>query len=252
MSFLLWLTMQLVMCRCPHMSLEMRQELADNIAAVFAFAFHSKKYFLWAAGIDIVCDTVCSKAKFSDHLSRSERQVLFGDVCSLREFGNGSLIAATIASRSWLSSKLSRRRTGVRWLANLVSPYRAFGYRDNDIDGSSKCTGCYGKRPRLLPAPGEENGRLFYDVAIKERLSVSVYAVRRGWDHSTKDLERDFHYICLVVLIWLEYHDGFIIIFLYFACLVHQQDRVHRWKMTAILTPQGLYLPAYGIAYADI
>jgi hypothetical protein len=76
-----------------------------------------------------------------------------------------------------------------------------------------------------------------------------VYAPRRGWSHaSTKDFGRVSHYMCLVILLRLYFFPTFVIVFVYFATIVHQECRVERSKHVMVQTRQGWQLLRDGAA----
>ncbi len=54
-----------------------------------------------------------------------------------------------------------------------------------------------------------------------------------------KSFGRTAHYYCLVILIYLVYTPDFVIDFIYFATVIHQEDRVLRHKYVNVRTSMG-------------
>ena len=81
---------------------------------------------------------------------------------------------------------------------------------------------------------------VFRSIRLVDRLSVSIYAVRRGTNASyTWSAGRTAYYDCLVQLFLFWFHPSFVIVFLYFACIVHYQDKARRGKTVIGLTENG-------------
>lgn len=111
------------------------------------------------------------------------------------------------------------------------------GYEDNGEDGTTPCHVC-GRSNLFVP---EDDGRpAFHSVALPERLSISVHVARRGWRHeTTKSVGRLEVWVCLVVLIFGTFDTIFIAIFLYYGCVIHQEDKIFRNKYVIVKTAGG-------------
>jgi hypothetical protein len=81
-------------------------------------------------------------------------------------------------------------------------------------------------------------------VRLRSRLSVGVYAVRRGGNSEhTRALGRTSFYDCLVALIYLYLRPECVVIFSYYATLMDLTDKAARAKDTPILEAEH-YLAA--------
>lgn len=119
------------------------------------------------------------------------------------------------------------------WLQGLIRPFEEFGY--NEEKG---CAGCDGTKELVVSK--HHNNRIILDVPFDLRLSVMVYAARRGsTSGATKPFGRNSHYGCLIVLIYTHFHPTFLSTFLYFADVIHQEDKLFVAKASSILLPTG-------------
>ena len=106
------------------------------------------------------------------------------------------------------------------------------------------CAACSGDHSKLQDLDGLQNtsglSGPMMSVRLRDRLSVSVYAVRRGINvDDTYAIGRTGFYDCLVVSIYLVYRPEFVMIFLYFATVVNLQGKAGRGKSTMVLTRSG-------------
>lgn len=130
-----------------------------------------------------------------------------------------------------------------RWLGALLSPEACLTGRAVGTGAQLSCTDC--NDPLLVfddPTPRQRSGLSgpIRSISIADRLSVSVYAPRRGaavdFVHS---VGRSSVYDCLVWLLLRRFHKSFIITFLYFSSIVHFRDKALRGKFDTILTGTG-------------
>jgi hypothetical protein len=137
------------------------------------------------------------------------------------------------------SDSLNQRR----WIRGLLHPWAALANAPFGIGPRLTCIGCLGRHHQLLDVIGLETSGLpgvMRSVRLRERLSVSVYAVRRGVnsDH-TRGVGRTSFFDCLVVLFMLSFRPWYVIVFLYHATLVHAQDKARRGKPSMVFTSKG-------------
>lgn len=88
--------------------------------------------------------------------------------------------------------------------------------------------------------PVNKGTQPFIATPFRDRLTVSNYTPRRGFDHDcTKRYGRADCYACLVVLLYCTYHKSFIVIWCYSAMLVHQSHKNQIGKYSTVLTSTG-------------
>jgi hypothetical protein len=111
--------------------------------------------------------------------------------------------------------------------------------------GSGPRLGCIacGQRVELkLPVEAGESGLggVMRAVKLDQRLSVWVFAVRRGAKLLyTQTAGQTAFYDCLVQLFLFWFHPSFVIVFLYFSTMVHLECKAARGKYATGLTPEG-------------
>jgi hypothetical protein len=165
-------------------------DLQSNIAALLAIMFITDKPFLYATTIDHVTDIITARASHEE-CSEEGLSVL----TSMGQYGNGICIAASIGSRTMVSCSL----LSIDITADQIESSR-LDHRPSMDSRPSLPHGCCDRlaiwmRSQasmrcLLWEPFETRGPGLQDtsglsgpmmsVRLRDRLSVSVYAVRRG------------------------------------------------------------------------
>lgn len=109
-----------------------------------------------------------------------------------------------------------------------------FGLWGSGPLGQNHCWGCV-TRPRVRHASHS------YRVDDRlSRLSVSTTAIRRGIRlDCTTGLGRFEFYPCVALLYSLAYHPTFVYSFMYFADIIHQEEKVGVVKSTVFFTANG-------------
>ena len=131
-----------------------------------------------------------------------------------------------------------------QWIRALLYPQAAKQGWPFGAGPRLPCLACTGNHAKLqdLDASSHPSGLTgtLQSVRLRDRLSVSVFATRRGInaDH-TRSLGRTTFFDCLVVLINLVYQPQFVVCFLYHATLIHFEDKAARGKSTIFLTDHG-------------
>lgn len=112
------------------------------------------------------------------------------------------------------------------WIRGLLSPDATVRGLSFGTGTRLPCLACYGEQDKFLDldVSSDTNGLSgpMMSVRLRDRLSVSVYAIRRGINsHPTRALGRTSFYHPLVELCKVYYHRESCVIFIYFATLVH-------------------------------
>jgi hypothetical protein len=130
------------------------------------------------------------------------------------------------------------------WLQGLTLPESCI--RDLPLDQGHRlqCTACFRDHVDIGPAQRDSglSGEI-RSVNLRDRLSISVYAVRRGisFDY-IRAAGRSASYDCLACLLYYYFHRSFIIVFLFYASVIHMRDKAARGKSTIVLGDTGYRL----------
>ena len=124
-----------------------------------------------------------------------------------------------------------------KWIKSLLFPFGSF-------DHPLPCVDCRSdfKDELMDPesAPVADSGGVLRSMRIDRRLSVSVYCIRRGATYEfTRALGRYYFYDCLYRLFELHFHPTFVVIFLYYASIVHYRHKAQRGKVELQRTATG-------------
>lgn len=77
-------------------------------------------------------------------------------------------------------------------------------------------------------------------VRLQDRLSVSNFVAGRGVHSTTvRSIGRSSFYDCLAALLESRFHPFFIPTFIYFAAIIHQEDKARRGKSTVLRGRNG-------------
>jgi hypothetical protein len=108
------------------------------------------------------------------------------------------------------------------------------------------CRECGPDSDRELVHPDEVSGGesghpgVMRSVNLRERLSVVCFNARRGADvRYTNAVGRLAYYYCLVILFIFYFHPDFVVVFIYFATMIHYTDRARRGKAEAVFLANG-------------
>jgi hypothetical protein len=131
-----------------------------------------------------------------------------------------------------------------QWIRGLIYPDAAVQSFALGTGRRLPCLGCSGSHDKLQDLDRLQNtsglSGPMMSVRLRDKLSVSVYATRRGANSEhTRALGRTGIYDCLVWLFNLYYRRDFCIIVIHFATLIHFQDKTGKKKSTMVLTNIG-------------
>jgi hypothetical protein len=226
--------------------------MVANFAALLAVMFLTNEPYLYPTVIDHIVDIMTEKAS-RNGCGPEGLSVLK----SMAEYTNGIAVSAMIGSRtsvSGLRHLISRLQpelmfqsstsplTPRQWLRGLLFPQAAVHGGPFGTGVPLPCTGCSGDHVDFGSTSAGSSGMSgpLMSIRLKDRLSVSVFATRRAANSEhTRALGRSTYYDCLVCLIYLYYSPEYVIIFLYFATLVHVTDKAGRGKSVMVLGDQG-------------